>query len=308
MKRQMLKTAGTAVIAVMAATGVVWADQARPRNPGAASGGSSGGSSGSGGGNTGSTATPRQGGSSPWSGGEAVSRPSRPASGGSTPASVRTRGGGEGGRVGPTTSGAPGYSRPRDGALATGRVMPRTSMGALPPVVSAPVYWGANNNWLFYPWGFGGLGLGYMWDPLFWGGYGGYWGGNPAWGGLGMGGLGMGGMGMGGLGMGGMGWGGGDATSYAGGGGGYSSSGNVQGPAATGGLRLRVKPRQGEVIVNGYFAGMVDDFDGAFQKLKLPAGPHRIDIKADGYETLSFDVLVVEDEVTTYKGDMSRLQ
>ncbi len=289
MKRQVLKTAGTAVIALMATTGVMWADQARPRNPGAAGGGSSGGSSGSSGGNTGSTATPRGGGSSPWSGGGAVSRPTRPSSGGSTTAGVRNRGGGEGNRGVGTTAGVPGYSRPRDGAMATGRAIPRSSIGTLPPIISGPIYWGAGDAWYFYPWGFGGLGLGYMWDPLFWGGYGGYWGaGNPMWGG--------------------MGWGGGTGyTNYTGGGGGYSSSSSVQMAEATGGLRLRVKPRDGEVMVNGYFAGKVDDFDGAFQKLKLPAGPHRVDIKADGYETLSFDVLVVEDEVTTYKGDLHRI-
>jgi hypothetical protein len=104
-----------------------------------------------------------------------------------------------------------------------------------------------------------------------------------------------------------MGWGGGGYTNYgSSGGGGYSSSSSVQNPDVTGGLRLRVSPRSAEVYVDGYFAGKVDDFDGAFQRLKLPPGPHRVDVQADGYETLSFDVLVIEDEVTTYKGTLVR--
>lgn len=291
MKRHMLKTAGTVVIALMASSGMVWADQARPRNPGAAggSGGSSGGSSGgTSGGDTGRVATPRGGGSAPWSGGSPVAtRPTRPASGGTTTAANR----GGRGSGGDGTGTVAGYSRPRDGAVATGRAMPRSSIGTLPPIISGPVYWGAGDSWHFYPWGFGAMGLGYLWDPWFWGGYGGYWGaGSQAWG-----------SGMGG-------WGGGGYTNYgtSGGGGGYSSSSSVQNPDATGGLRLRVSPRSAEVHVDGYFAGKVDDFDGAFQRLKLPPGPHRVDIKADGYETLSFDVLVIEDEVTTYRGDLVR--
>jgi hypothetical protein len=211
----------------------------------------------------------------------------RPASGGTTTTANRS------GRGATASSGSegtvPGYSRPREGAFATGRAIPRTSIGTLPPIISGPVYWGANDAWYFYPWGYGALGLGYLWDPWFWGGYGGYWGaGSPAWGS-------------------GMGWGGGGYTNYgSSGGGGYSSSSSVQNPDETGGLRLRVSPRSAEVYVDGYFAGKVDDFDGAFQRLKLPPGPHRVDVQADGYETLSFDVLVIEDEVTTYKGTLVR--
>jgi hypothetical protein len=298
MKRHLLNTVGTAVVVLMASSGLALADQARPRSPGA-SGGSSGGSSGGGGGarggDTGRTAAPRDGGSTPWGGGGSVSsRPTRPSSGDSSVASTGRRGGDRGGTAGGAA--VPGYSRPREGAAVTGRAMPRANIGTLPPIIAGPVYWGANDAWYFYPWGFGGLGLGYMWDPWFWGGYGGYWGGYSGFGGYG-------GYPYGG------GYGGYTGyTGYGGSGGGYSSSSSIQGPDATGGLRLRVSPRSAEVHVDGYFAGTVDDFDGAKQKLKLPPGPHRVEIKADGYETLAFDVLVVEDEVTTYKGDLARLK
>jgi hypothetical protein len=48
-------------------------------------------------------------------------------------------------------------------------------------------------------------------------------------------------------------------------------------------VRLRVKPVETEVYVNGYFAGIVDDFDGVFQRLYLPSGGHQIELRLDGY-------------------------
>ncbi len=44
-----------------------------------------------------------------------------------------------------------------------------------------------------------------------------------------------------------------------------------------GSLKLKIKPRQAEVYVDGYFVGVVDDFDGIFQRLHVDSGaaPHR---------------------------------
>ena len=42
--------------------------------------------------------------------------------------------------------------------------------------------------------------------------------------------------------------------------------------------------------MDGYFAGAVDDFDGLFQRLRLLPGPHRIEVRMDGYEPLSFEI------------------
>ena len=58
------------------------------------------------------------------------------------------------------------------------------------------------------------------------------------------------------------------------------------------GVRLIVSPRFADVYVDGYFAGRVDDYDGMFQALKLEAGPHHIQIVAQGYATLDFDVRI----------------
>ena len=62
------------------------------------------------------------------------------------------------------------------------------------------------------------------------------------------------------------------------------------------------------MFVDGYYVGLVDDFDGIFQKLNIEAGPHRIEIRAPGYETLSFEVRLVPDHTTTYTGELKKIQ
>ena len=59
-----------------------------------------------------------------------------------------------------------------------------------------------------------------------------------------------------------------------------------------GNLKLKVKPRTAKVYVDGYFVGTVDEFDGSFQKLALNTGRHKVEVKADGFETAEFDVLI----------------
>ena len=74
-----------------------------------------------------------------------------------------------------------------------------------------------------------------------------------------------------------------------------------------GSVRLKVKPRDASVFVDGYFAGQVDDFDGVFQRLILDSGPHRIEVSLEGYEPLSFEVRVPPDRTITYEGELRRL-
>jgi hypothetical protein len=72
----------------------------------------------------------------------------------------------------------------------------------------------------------------------------------------------------------------------------------------TGAVRLRVSPREALVHVNGYYVGQVDDFDGIFQRLRLEAGPHRIEIRAPGYEPLVFEVRLQPGQTITYRGEL----
>jgi hypothetical protein len=52
-------------------------------------------------------------------------------------------------------------------------------------------------------------------------------------------------------------------------------------------LRLEVKPRETEVYVDGARAGIVDDFDGIFQRLHLRPGEHEITLYLQGYRSWS---------------------
>ena len=39
-------------------------------------------------------------------------------------------------------------------------------------------------------------------------------------------------------------------------------------------VRVDVEPKEASVYVDGYFAGKVDEFDGAFQRLRVEPGEH----------------------------------
>jgi hypothetical protein len=142
----------------------------------------------------------------------------------------------------------------------------------------------------YYPFGFGGFGFygyGYGYDP--WGyydpyGYGYFGGYDPMMDPYGYGGI----------------------EPY--GGGYYSQGGSSSRSFEQASLRLKIKPRDATVYVDGYAAGIVDEFDGVFQRLHLDAGPHRIEIRAPGYETLTFDVRLDPDHTTTYTGELKKIQ
>jgi hypothetical protein len=73
-----------------------------------------------------------------------------------------------------------------------------------------------------------------------------------------------------------------------------------------GGLRITDAPREAQVFADGYFVGIVDDFDGVFQHLNLEAGPHHIEIRLPGaYDdgSVAFDVAVQPGRTITYRAD-----
>lgn len=71
-----------------------------------------------------------------------------------------------------------------------------------------------------------------------------------------------------------------------------------------GGVRLKIRPRDAQVFVDGYFAGYVDDFDGTFQSLRLDAGGHKIEIHMPGFEDLELDVHVQPGRTLTLQEDL----
>lgn len=158
-------------------------------------------------------------------------------------------------------------ARTADGTLVTGRAVPR---GSVAPAHRAANWYYPSRSWYgsWYPYGFGSWGLGfYMWDP--------YW----------------------------YGWGSPYGYGYGYGyGAGYGYVGRFD---ETGSVRTRVKPRDAQVFVDGYYVGVVDEFDGAFQRLRLDTGPHRIEIRKEGFETLRFDVRVTFDHTITLRGELT---
>ena len=50
-------------------------------------------------------------------------------------------------------------------------------------------------------------------------------------------------------------------------------------------VRVDVKPKDAAVYVDGYYAGIVDDFDGFFQRLTLSPGQHDLTVYLEGFRT-----------------------
>jgi hypothetical protein len=58
-----------------------------------------------------------------------------------------------------------------------------------------------------------------------------------------------------------------------------------------GSARLQVTPRNAQVFVDGYYVGLVDDFDGYLQRLHVEPGEHELQIYLEGYRTIREKVL-----------------
>ena len=71
-------------------------------------------------------------------------------------------------------------------------------------------------------------------------------------------------------------------------------------------LRLEVEPESAQVFVDGLFAGTVSDFRRSGGGT-LDAGPHRIEFRADGYESQSVELRIRANDVLSYRGTLSRL-
>jgi hypothetical protein len=72
-------------------------------------------------------------------------------------------------------------------------------------------------------------------------------------------------------------------------------------------LRIEVTPKDAEVYVDGYYAGIVDDFDGTFQRLHIAPGPHEVTVYRDGYRSLRQTVYAAPNSTLKIKGDLERL-
>jgi PEGA domain len=76
---------------------------------------------------------------------------------------------------------------------------------------------------------------------------------------------------------------------------------------STGSVRLQITPRAAQVYVDGRFVGLVDDFDGSFQRLHLEIGHHELQVYLDGYRTLTQKVLITRGTTLKMEGVLQPL-
>jgi hypothetical protein len=70
-------------------------------------------------------------------------------------------------------------------------------------------------------------------------------------------------------------------------------------------LRVEIEPStESQVYVDGYYVGASDGSDD----LDLTAGPHRVEVRADGYEPVTFDVRLSSRQPVTYRARLARIQ
>ena len=71
---------------------------------------------------------------------------------------------------------------------------------------------------------------------------------------------------------------------------------------AYGGMSFLLDPDWAEVYIDGQFVGIARDFGG--QPVPVPAGFHRIELYAQGFEPVAFDVNVRPGQVIPYRGSL----
>jgi hypothetical protein len=71
-----------------------------------------------------------------------------------------------------------------------------------------------------------------------------------------------------------------------------------------GGISFDITPNDAAVFVDTKYVGTVADFSSQEPPLALKLGKHHIDIRAQGYETMSFYTDVIAGQVTPYQGQM----
>jgi hypothetical protein len=71
-------------------------------------------------------------------------------------------------------------------------------------------------------------------------------------------------------------------------------------------LRMSVNPDKTLVFVDGYYAGIADDFDGLFKRLHVSPGRHEITLKLEGYRTHRVKVYVDAGSTLKIHYDMAK--
>jgi hypothetical protein len=72
-------------------------------------------------------------------------------------------------------------------------------------------------------------------------------------------------------------------------------------------LQIKATPKDAAVYVDGYYAGLVDEFDGALQGLPLPEGGYRIVLHREGYRSAEHGIYLRRGATFTLRDALTRL-
>jgi hypothetical protein len=78
----------------------------------------------------------------------------------------------------------------------------------------------------------------------------------------------------------------------------------VPGAAAYGGVSFDISPAEADVYLDGEYIGRAGDFAPNAAPLTLTPGPHRIEVQAEGYRPMNWDVDIIPGQVLPFRGDM----
>jgi PEGA domain len=71
-----------------------------------------------------------------------------------------------------------------------------------------------------------------------------------------------------------------------------------------GGLSFNIDPYDANVYIDGEYVGMADDVSPGQMPLTLHAGRHHVDLQAEGFGPVSFDITVIAGQVIPYAGTL----
>jgi hypothetical protein len=71
-----------------------------------------------------------------------------------------------------------------------------------------------------------------------------------------------------------------------------------------GGLVIETIPSSAQVFVDGFYVGIAEQFGLVGRPMSIAAGSHRIELRAPGYETTAFSVMIEPNQILRYRGDM----
>jgi len=87
---------------------------------------------------------------------------------------------------------------------------------------------------------------------------------------------------------------------------GEGSVGVAPGQTAFGGVSFEITPGDAQVFVDGSYMGVASNFSASSEPLTLTAGRHHVEVRAAGYQTMTFETDVLAGQVIPYQGAMQR--